>query len=59
MLTRYVYFNIVGAYYDGLFKLLCDGDLVGRFWGIVDLLDKDGRLILRMPDGCLLDMDSF
>jgi hypothetical protein len=32
---------------------------VPRFWGIVDLLDKDGRLILRMRDGCLLDIDSF
>jgi len=59
VLTRYVYSNIVNAYHDGLFKLLCDGGLVGKFWGIVDLLDKDGRLILRMPDGCLLDIDSF
>ena len=59
MLTRYVYSNIVVAYHDGLFKLLCDGDLVGRYGGVVDLLDKDGRLILRMPDGCLLDIDSF
>jgi len=59
VLTRDVYSIIVNAYYDGLFKLLCDGDLVGRFWGVVDLLDKDGRLILRMPDGCLLDIDSF
>jgi methyltransferase, FkbM family len=58
-LSRSAYFIVVNAYFDGFFKLLCDGDLVGRFWGVVDLLDKDGSLILRMPDGCVLDIDSF
>jgi len=58
-LTRSVYSIIVNAYFDGFFKLLCDNDLVGRFWGVVDLLNKDGSLILRMPDGCVLDIDSF
>jgi hypothetical protein len=53
-----MYFNIADAYYDGLFKYYVMAILVGRSW-IVDLLDKDGRLTLRMLDGCLLDIDSF
>ena len=59
MLKVYSYFNIIRAYRNGWFKLLCNNELVGRFWGAVDLLDKDGRLVLRTPDGCLLVLDSL
>jgi hypothetical protein len=58
-LNLYGYINIISAYYNGWFKLLCNNELVGRFWGTVDLLDKDGRLVLRTPDGCLLALDSL
>ncbi len=59
MLNYYSYIKIINAYYNGWFKLLCNNELVGRFWGAVDLLDKDGRLVLRTPDGCLLALDSL
>jgi hypothetical protein len=36
-LNRSTYSVIVNAYFDGFFKLLCNKDLVGRFWGVVDL----------------------
>jgi len=58
-LNFYGYINTILAYYNGWFKLLCNNELIGRFWGVVDLLDKDGRLVLRTHDGCLLALDSF
>jgi len=59
MLNYYNYIKIINAYYDGWFKLICNNELIGRFWGAVDLLDKDGRLVLRTPDGYLLALDSL
>ena len=59
MLKVYSYFNIISAYRNGWFKLLCNNELIGRFWGAVDLLDKDGRLVLRTPDGYLLALDPL
>ena len=59
ILNLYSYINVISAYYNGLFKLLCNNDLIGRFWGAIDLLDKDGKLVLRTPDGCLLTLDSL
>jgi FkbM family methyltransferase len=38
---------------------VCDGGLVGRFFGVIDLVHRDGEFLLRMPDGILLTVDSF
>ena len=59
ILSRWIYSLIVNAYYDGLFKTLCDGELIGKFYSVIDLLYKNGKFILRMPDGVLLTVDSF
>jgi hypothetical protein len=36
-----------------------DGELIGRFFGFIDLIHRDDELLLRMPDGILLTIDSF
>ena len=59
VLNPRVYVYMVSAYYDGLFKLVCDGGLVGRFFDVIDLVHRDGEFLLRMPDGILLTIDSF
>ena len=59
VLSPQAYASIVSAYYDGLFRLVCDGELVGRFFGVIDLIHRDGEFLLRMPDGVLLTIDSF
>jgi len=59
VLSPWAYWLIVSAYYDGLFRLVCDGELIGRFFGVIDLIYRDGELLLRMPDGILLTIDSF
>jgi FkbM family methyltransferase len=59
VLSPWVYSRIVNAYYDGLFRLVCDGELIGRFFGVIDLIHRDGEFLLRMPDGILLTIDSF
>jgi FkbM family methyltransferase len=38
---------------------VCDGELVGKFFGVIDLIYRDGEFLLRMPDGILLTIDSF
>jgi len=58
VLSPWVYSRIVGAYYDGLFRLVCDGELIGRFSGVIDLIHRDDELLLRMPDGTLLTINS-
>jgi len=42
-----------------LFKLACDGELIGRFFGVIDLIYRGGEFLLRMPDGILLTIESF
>jgi FkbM family methyltransferase len=59
VLSPWVYSLIVNAYYDGLFRLVCDDKLIGRFFGFIDLIHRDGELLLRMPDGILLTIESF
>ena len=59
VLSPWAYSLIVNAYYGGLFRLVCDGELIGRFFGFIDLIHRDGELLLRMPDGTLLTIDSF
>jgi len=59
VLSPWVYSLIVGAYYDSLFRLVCGGELIGRFFGVIDLIHRDGEFLLRMPDGILLTIDSF
>jgi FkbM family methyltransferase len=59
VLSPWVYSLIVSAYYGGLFRLVCDGELIGRFFGVIDLIHRGGELLLRMPDGVLLTIDSF
>ena len=59
ILSRWIYSLIINAYYDGLFKTLCNGELIGKFYSVIDLLYKNGKFILRMPDGVLLTVDSF
>ena len=59
VLNKQTYSFIVNAYYDGLFKLACDGELIGRFFNIIELIHRDGELLLRMSDGILLAIDSF
>jgi hypothetical protein len=59
VLSPWAYWLIVSAYYDGLFRLVCDGELIGRFFGVIDLIHRDGEFLLRMPDGILLTIDSF
>jgi len=38
ILSRWIYSLIVNAYYDGLFKTLCNGELIGKFYSVIDLL---------------------
>jgi len=59
VLGPWIYSLIVNAYYDGLFRLVCDGELVGKFFGVIDLIHRGGEFLLRMPDGILLTIDSF
>ncbi len=53
------YALIVNSYYDNLFKLMCNGEVIGRFFGIIDLIYSNGEFLLRMPDGILLTIDSY
>ena len=61
VLNPRAYSIIVNAYYDGLLReLLCsDNEVVGRLWGIVNLMIRDNDSLLRMPDGILLTLGSF
>ena len=36
VLSPQAYSRIVSAYYGGLFRLVCDGELIGRFFGVID-----------------------
>jgi FkbM family methyltransferase len=36
-----------------------DGELIGRFFGFIDLIHRGGEFLLRMPDGILLTIESF
>ena len=53
------YALIVNSYYDNLFKLMCNGEVIGRFFGIIDLIYRNGEFLLRMPDGILLTINSY
>jgi FkbM family methyltransferase len=59
VLSPWAYSLIVNAYYGGLFRLVCDGELIGRFFNIIDLIYRGGEFLLRMPDGILLTIESF
>jgi FkbM family methyltransferase len=38
---------------------MCNGEVIGRFFGIIDLIYSNGEFLLRMPDGILLTIDSY
>jgi len=59
VLSPWVYASMVNAYYDGLFRLVCDDKLTVKFFSVIDLIYRDGEFLLRMPDGILLTIDSF
>ena len=59
VLSPQAYSRIVSAYYGGLFRLVCDGELIGRFFGVIDLIHRGGEFLLRMPDDTLLTIESF
>jgi FkbM family methyltransferase len=38
---------------------VCDGELIGRFFNIIELIHRDGELLLRMPGDILLTIGFF
>jgi len=42
-----------------IFRFVCDGELIGKFFSVIDLIYRDGEFLLRMPDGILLTIDSL
>jgi len=60
VLSPRVYLNIVNAYYGGLLRdFSCSNKLLGKPRGVIDFVIRDGDVILRMPDGILLTIESF